>query len=133
MTAPADSDLDTFLDHYIVCALWSSHDESRDDGGDPLDRNYSADDLAPDALAEMREDCRAFMDSDAWHAAHRGDFWTLEQGGHDFWLTRNGHGAGFWDRYSGGEGEAHGDALSDLSKTFGECCLCVGEDGRIYL
>lgn len=23
---------------------------------------------------------------------------TPEQAGHDFWLTRNGHGTGFWDR-----------------------------------
>jgi len=22
----------------------------------------------------------------------------IEQAGHDFWLTRNGHGTGFWDR-----------------------------------
>ena len=23
---------------------------------------------------------------------------NLEQAGHDFWLSRNGHGSGFWDR-----------------------------------
>ena len=25
---------------------------------------------------------------------------NIEQAGHDFWLSRNGHGTGFWDRDS---------------------------------
>ncbi len=42
------------------------------------------------------------------------DAW--EQVGHDFNLTRNGHGAGFWDR---GLDEL-GDRLTKASKPFGE-------------
>jgi len=34
------------------------------------------------------------------------------QAGHDFWLTRNGHGAGFWD----GDWPETGDALTEASK-----------------
>jgi hypothetical protein len=133
MSTPADHDLETFLAHYVICALWSSHDESREDGGDPMDDNYGPGDIHPDTLAKMREECRAFMESDAWREAYVGDFWTLEQGGHDFWLTRNGHGAGFWDRYSGGhEGEAHGKALSALAETFGGVDLYVGDDGKVH-
>ena len=30
----------------------------------------------------------------------------LAQIGHDLWLTRNGHGAGFWDRGLGAQGIA---------------------------
>lgn len=41
---------------------------------------------------------------------------SLEQCGHDFILTRNGHGAGFWDR---GHGEA-GNRLSEAAKAYGE-------------
>ena len=39
--------------------------------------------------------------------------------GHDYWLTRNGHGAGFWDRpeiY----GEVNAKKLTDISESFGE-------------
>lgn len=36
--------------------------------------------------------------------------------GHDFWMTRNGHGVGFWDRGLGDEG----DALSEIAREFGE-------------
>lgn len=41
------------------------------------------------------------------------------QAGHDFWLTRNGHGVGFWDRpeiY----GEELADQLTRASKACGE-------------
>lgn len=48
-------------------------------------------------------------------------YWELpgnfedEQLGHDFCLTRNGHGAGFWDR-----GWGHlGEYLSDVARTYG--------------
>ena len=55
----------------------------------------------------------------------------LPQAGHDFWLTRNGHGPGFWDRpeiY----GEEKAQELSALAETFGVVDLYVGDDGRIY-
>lgn len=41
---------------------------------------------------------------------------TLEQCGHDYILTRNGHGAGFWDRGYG----AAGDRLTAAVKVYGE-------------
>jgi len=51
------------------------------------------------------------------------------QAGHDLWLTRNGHGAGFWDRDLG---EA-GDKLTELSKEMGELTLLQGDgDGKLY-
>lgn len=37
---------------------------------------------------------------------------NLEQLGHDFWLTRNRHGTGFWDR-----GTDVGGDLSELAKS----------------
>jgi len=40
---------------------------------------------------------------------------TWDSFGIDFWLTRNGHGAGFWDR---GYGEL-GGKLTDAAKNFG--------------
>jgi hypothetical protein len=58
---------------------------------------------------------------------------TPEHAGYDFWLTRNGHGAGFWDRWSdGGVNEALGHKLSDACEPFGSCDLYVGDDERIY-
>jgi hypothetical protein len=48
--------------------------------------------------------------------------------GHDFLLTRNGHGVGFWDR---GYGE-RGDWLSKQSHPYGTWDLYVGDDGELH-
>jgi hypothetical protein len=42
--------------------------------------------------------------------------YTPSQMGHDFWLTRNGHGSGFWDRDGHDNNK---EALTDLAKAFG--------------
>ena len=116
--------LDTFTEAYLTCALWSTNDESTPQGGDPLDDNYCVEDIAPDTLAAMAEDCRAFQEG------HREDIVAdLGRAGHDFWLTRNGHGAGFWD---GDWPEEVGERLTEASKTYGEFDLYVGDDGLIY-
>ena len=119
---------DTFLDAYIACALWSSNDESTDDGGNPMDRNYGSEDISPETMTAMRANCAKFEteNNDKLIDAN-GDLWP-SMAGHDFWLTRNGHGAGFWD----GDWPKHGDALTEASKAFGECNLYVGDDGLIY-
>jgi hypothetical protein len=125
--------VETVLEHYIAAALWSSTDESSEAGGEPLDKNYTADDLAPEAREQMLADVVAFLQG-CW-----GDTWEEfsidltgiepEQIGHDFWLTRNHHGAGFWDR---GLGEA-GDKLTTFAHTFGDCHLYVEDDGLLYI
>lgn len=111
-----------FLNSYIETALWSS----TNDNDEPLDANYSADDLADETLERMKRDCERFVEQ----AADLIDDKRDEQIAHDFWLTRNGHGAGFWD---GDYEDAKGEALTKLSHSFGECGLYIGDDGKIYL
>jgi hypothetical protein len=48
---------------------------------------------------------------------------------HNFWLTRQGTGVGFWD---GDFGEV-GDELTRISDTFGRLYPYVGDDGKIYI
>lgn len=117
-------DQDDFTKAYISCALWVEHDESTPSGGEPFDANYDETHFSQESLAVMIEDCRDFQ-------AKAGDKIQGEEGaaGHDFWLTRNGHGAGFWD----GDWPTHGEALDKLSKTYGECDLELGDDGQIHV
>lgn len=118
--------LETILSAYLDCALWSSTDESTESGGEPLDRNYSISDFTARARREAMRDIRTFLrltaeiDSSAW---------SDEQLGHDFWLTRNGHGAGFWERDFAPD--AIGRALTQHTKSFGECYLYVTPRGKI--
>jgi hypothetical protein len=115
--------MDKFMQAYIEAALWSSNDESTPQGGQPLDKNYGPEDLAPETLEKMKADCERFQ------AKNKRDIEGFEeQAGHDFWLTRNHHGAGFWD----GDWVKAGERLTEASHRFGECHLYVGEDGIIW-
>lgn len=117
---------ESFFDAYVTAALWSSNDESRDDGGDPLDENYSAGDISLATLEAMRVDCDKFQTDNA--AALESAGLTEAQAGHDFWLTRNGHGCGFWD---GDWPEPQATQLTSAAETFGEFNLLIADNGLI--
>jgi len=115
----------TFFDAYVDAALWSSTDNVDDSGGEPLDKNYGREDIEPDTLAKMKQDCDAFIrDNDA---DLRVSGLSDEQAGHYFWLNRNGHGTGFWDQ---GDDPVF-KRLDDASDKFGSFDLFVGDNGKI--
>jgi hypothetical protein len=111
---------DLFTKAYITCALSSS----TDDNNDPLDKNYGPDDIALETVFLMVEDCFNFRVN---NAADMKDL-EIEQCGHDFWLTRQNHRAGFSDRNLG----EVGDRLTVAAKKFGVVHLHVEHDGQIY-
>lgn len=120
-------DLDAMIAAYVACALWSTLDYSRTDesGHNPmLDGSHGPDDIAPDTLARIREDCREFAlaNLDDLRAYMSGLGYDETNAGHDFWLTRERHGAGFWDRYYGKDAELRATTLrlSDAAKAYGE-------------
>ena len=120
------SGLSQFVDSYIEAALWSSTDESNEQGGDPLDDNYGPSDIAPKTRREM------FLDAVSFYKANIMDFDDPGQAGHDFWLTRNGHGTGFWDRDDSVYTPAAAKRLTAASKDYGEYNLYVGDDNQIH-
>ena len=121
---------DKFTTAYIECALWSSTDNSNEQGGKPLDANYDETDIHPETLMRMAGDCREFQDEN--HASLDACGLTLERQGHDFWLNRNGHGAGFWDEYSSGPEHDACARLSKASKVYGTFDLYIGVSGMIH-
>lgn len=125
-------ELDTFTRSYVGTALWSSNDNSTDQGGEPLDSTHDGTDIDSNTLAQMAKDCdefRALASQDLERAyAQRKVPYSDERAGHDFWLNRNHHGAGFWDRGLG----RTGDRLSDAAHSFGGADLYVGDDDLIY-
>ena len=123
-----------FFDGYIEAALWSTNDDSDESGGEPLDANYTVDDFDEESLDCLRFKAGLFFNL-YYYAIQKGPnrktgSWSVfEQGGHDFWLTQNGHGAGFWD---GDWDEPDATLLTEGSKKMGEVSLYVGDDGKIY-
>lgn len=112
--------LDEFTTAYIEAALWSSMDED----GTPLDRDHTVDNISERTLAEMIQDAKDFQ-RENWDYIKN----DLARAGHDFWLTRNRHGAGFWD---GDWLERPAYRLTESARSYGEYDLYVGDDGLIY-
>lgn len=94
-----------FIRSYLETALWSSCD----DAGNPLDDGRDLTDIHPDDLKSLTEQARAFFlefeSCILTDNAPLAEYWDgatdnnrkAAMAGHDFWLTRCGHGAGFWD------------------------------------
>jgi len=104
---------------YLETALFSSSDED----GRPLDDQFDISDFSPEAIEQASRDCESFlMHNDV------GDL-DEEMVGHNFWLTRNRHGAGFWDAGLG----ALGDRLTKAAHVYGSCDVYLGDDGKLHL
>lgn len=55
--------------------------------------------------------------------------YDYESVGHDFFLTRERHGAGFWDRGFGNDGQI----LTEKCHEFGESSPYMGDNNLIYV
>ncbi len=131
------------LQQYLETILWAETDESNESGGEPLDRNYTIEDFSQESLERANRQLTAFLteadsatqvQEDAAEEAGVEEDWdfTEDDLAHDFWLTRNGHGTGFWDRP-----ERYGDRLSEvfskMAERAGEAYVYVGDDGQLHL
>ena len=131
--------LDDFTVHYLIAALWTeeerlSEDSEKDTG---KERSFDLLDFAPSAIERAIKDCTEFQQ--AWpellaaayelYPPHPDAPTPQCSAGHDFWLTRNGHGVGFWDR---GFGRKLGDELTDACKACKEVTIELGDDGELH-
>ena len=116
--------LGTCTQAYITAAPWSATTHNAAGDGVPLDDDHDESDLSPATRADMEVDCAAFYDT---HKDAIGD--NASGAGHDLWLTRCGHGAGFWD---GDWPEPDATTLSDAAEKLGDVFLYVGDDGQIH-
>lgn len=108
-------DLDSMVRAYLECAEWCGivDDEQREAF------ELSLPTWSDESIARAQEDCAAFLELAGDDAANL----DSAQIGHDFWLTRNRHGAGFWDRGLG----AAGERLTKWAHSFGELYIYFDE------
>lgn len=112
------SDLDEFTTGYLECAEWLAQADNGGTGELTDAQRDTCRGFTRKAIAAAKRDCKAFQRD---HAALLAQYEEsterdMSSAGHDFWLTRNRHGAGFWDR---------GDqpclsALTDAAHGYGE-------------
>lgn len=124
--------LNKMVKGYLECMVWADFDDE-----------MTLSEPSAELLAAARVDCATFLVSCATLideiAEHAPDY-SDERFGHDFWLTRNGHGAGYWareeldiplNRANFGPGNLR-DGLTEAAKAAGSRDLYVGDDGLVY-
>lgn len=117
------TNLEAFVAGYLECLLWSSM--GTDQFGDEvhLDDFFMTDACTADCTLEATE----FYTNNLKLLTTASTVVPWENLGHDFALTRNHHGSGFWDR---GLGDL-GDKLTDAAHAEGCTSLCLNSDDEV--
>lgn len=113
--------LETVTNHYLIALLWSETDAD----GTPLDSTGYG--LSQAAINTAEGDCESFLEIARAEIAKLPEWYGEEQFGHDFLLTRNGHGVGFWDRGLGDIGRE----LTQHAESYGNIHAFVDSAGTI--
>jgi len=110
----SDQAYDEFRRGYVLAMLWANAYDA--ETGEPMeDMAYAYQTPGRwwmDTPVDLT-DADAFLEGNYDALVSVGD---MDQHGHDFALTRNRHGAGFWDRGYG----PIGDALTEAAHVYGE-------------
>lgn len=121
------TEFDPFLRGYLEAAFWTNDNDAPSGEYTETDRpDTMMEKLSSEALELAKKSCAKFTVIAAHYLCDAG---SPSQNGHDFWLTRNHHGAGFWDR---GYRDATAEFLTKESEKFGETDLYEGDDGQLY-
>lgn len=113
-----------FIEHYTAALLFYG----RDDESEPNELDIA--ELSEDGQIQVERDCRLFMAQNAALLEQAVEVYGIDQAGHDFYLTRCGHGAGYWD---GDLPEELGAQLTVASKAFSSTSIYRGDDGLLYV
>jgi hypothetical protein len=124
-------DYESVLHHYLTAQLWTGQIDfmtgTEEHGGEALVSDCILDSVA--APSDLPEEIRSAAVTDVEQflklVSEYLAYWELPEGltseqlGHDFSLTRNHHGAGFWDR----GWQELGDWLTRVAQSMGSCSL----------
>jgi len=111
-----------FVKGYIEALKWSSADGDHE--------SLEGFELSRQAYLWCLSDCDQFLFGSQHLLDKAFDIYGAEMAGHDFWLTRNGHGAGYWD---GDLPETLGEELTLRATGVGPREPYLGDDGRVHL
>lgn len=125
-----------FVKCYLATAAWSSNDTKDGEDFETLQEF----DWSEQAVQEAEDDCIKFIRKvEEVFGTEKAEAILTREGNdltylapHDFWLTRVGHGAGFWDG-DWGEYDEGGKHLTAISESMGEhIYVYKGEDALLY-
>ena len=136
----SNHELELAADGYLAAAGWlpgwderaSDEDNERgcdtDAQGGPFgdDARQAARDAVRDLVGALDNGSDALAYIDVMRKRGNGGAGML---GHDLWLTRNGHGAGFWDRGL----DDLGERLSAAARSLGEAYSYIDAEGVVRI
>lgn len=113
---------DLFLSAYRAAIIFAERED-----GDTREA-----DISEEFKDVTRDDCTLFFQRniDLLLDAVEVDGYDWDDAGRDFWFTRKGHGAGFWD---GDLPDELGDTLTERAKEFEEQWPYIGDDCLWYV
>lgn len=147
-------DLNEILKHYLITAIWTEEERLKDEMGGSNDdqydnaedddeieklirlhhniehkpfQNFVIDDIEPNSRIQAYVDIKNFLKlagSEAVQEAINTN--GLDRLGHDIWLTRNHHGAGFFDHSYQFE-----KALINAAHKLNEVDLYISDNGQL--
>jgi hypothetical protein len=112
-------DIDDILKHYLEAALWTNE-------GDEGFEDKTIYDFSEESTNNAKNEIEWFVKSAGKYINDISD----ESIGHDIWLTRNGHGTGFWDR---GYSDKKTTLFNHLCDILGSADAYVGDDEKVYI
>lgn len=124
-TAPGidPEDFQSAVNQALSTILFVSYDET----GEPLDAEYTIADVSDELRHKVTVELGDFMKTNGKNSADLAGL-DINQIAHDWVLSRNGEGTGFWDRDLG----ERGDRLDlEASKQL-EIRGYIGDDGQIH-
>lgn len=118
-------DIDQILRSYLYAGVWSEIEGNQE----PLDHKYDIYDITKRGWKKAREDVEKFVRQiqglEGIDEKVDGEYKLSDDSiGHDFWMTRCGHGVGFWDL-----GQL-GDDLTKVCEKFGPAHLFEAGNNR---
>jgi len=110
--------LDEMTAAYLECAKWAEEPDEQ-----PARARWQYSTFTQAAKKQARLDCMKFLRSVAASTIETIEDCDPSQVGHDLWLSRNGHGAGFFDGNRDQYAPEHRNILQDLARAMGECYI----------
>ena len=125
MNIPNGSELDDALYSYIESLIWSSGEDLDAYLNKFQDGDYSV--IDTQSVNKCIEDISEFITliKNTPGAIEEMDTCDEESFGHNFALSRNGRGSGFFDD--------NNDILQDIARNFGKANIYVGDDGKLHI
>lgn len=130
------TELREFFRGYVTAMLWANLTWGTESGNEPEGFSETDVELSPSDLVSLADDALSFVSSAAEDLLGYVDMIDIDPqygtawdyAGHDFALTRNHHGAGFWNRGLGDLGER----LTAWAHTYGEAHIWASvTDGKL--